>query len=176
VVISQPDNGKSASLTGMELDARHSFIDELPGLWGGLGAGGSLTLQHSSADSGRPDHFGRKTWLPRAPRIIYNLDAFYEKDGLKADLSYQYTGLQLIGLTGNNLDSYLQPIKTLDLSVSYPIRGVKFTVAAKNLLNDSQFYKTLGKGKEYLGLQDGGGNGSYVETGRFFSIQASYAW
>ena len=34
---------------------------------------------------------------------------------------------------------------------------------------DEQFYKTLGKSKQYLGTQDGGGNGSWVETGRFFT-------
>lgn len=175
IVTSQPQNGRGAELYGMELDARRS-LTELPGFWSGFGLGASVTLQHSSADSGRADHFGRRTSLPRAPEVIYNLDLFYDKDGLKADLAYQYAGLQLVGLTSNNLDEYLQPVKTLDFSISYPVLGVVLTAAAKNLLDDPLFYKTLGKSTQYLGTQDAGGNGSYVATGRFFTISAAYRW
>lgn len=175
VITSQPQNGRNADLYGLEIDARHNFR-VLPGALAGLGVGGSLTLQRSSADSGRDDHFGRKTWLPRAPETIYNVDVFYDKYGIKADLSYQYQGLQLVGLTSNNLDEYLQPLKTLDFSISTQVRGIIFTATAKNLLDNILFYKTLGKTTRYLGNQDGGGNGSYVETGRFFTVSASYSF
>ncbi len=96
--------------------------------------------------------------------------------GISADLAYHYEGLQLVGLTSNNLDEYLQPVKSLDFSVSYPIYGVTFTVAAQNLLDDVEFYKTLGPSTKYLGTQDAGGNGSYVQTGRFITVKASYRW
>ncbi|MBB6254169.1 TonB-dependent receptor [Nitrospirillum iridis] len=175
IVVSQYENGGNADLMGLELNARRK-LTELPGLWSGFGLGGSVTVQHSAADSKRADHYGRDTWLPRAPELMYNVDLFYEKDGLKADLSYQYTGLQLVGLTSNNLDTYLQPIKSLDFSVSYPFAGVTVTLAAKNLTDNVQFYKTLGKTTQYLGTQDGGGNGSYVETGRFVTLTASYTF
>ena len=99
---------------------------------------------------------------------------FYKKYGVIADLGYHYEGLQLVGLTSNNLDEYLQPVKTLDFSISYPIYGVSFTIAAKNLLDDVLFYKTEGKTTRYLGTQDAGGNGSYVETGRFITFTASH--
>lgn len=172
IVTNQPENGRDASLYGMEINARRSF-PELPGFLGGFGLGGSLTLQHSSADSGRADHFGRRTWLPRAPEVMANLDLFYNKDGVQMDLSYQYAGKQLVGLTGNNLDSYLQPVKSLDLSIGYRFGPVTLTAAAQNLTNNVLFYKTLGKDTRYLGTQDGGGNGSYVNTGRMFSLTAS---
>lgn len=172
VITTIPQNGKDAELYGVSVDGRH-FFRELPGLLGGFGLGGALTLQHSAADSGRADHFGRKTWLPRAPGRIYSVDLFYDAYGIKANLSYQYQGLQLIGLTSNNLDQYLQPSKTLDFSISYPVRRILFTVSAKNLTDNVLFYKTLGKTKQYLGTQDGGGNGSYVATGRFFNIAAT---
>lgn len=172
VAVTMPENGKDAMIYGLSIDARHYFRNA-PGLLSGFGVAGSLTLQHSSADSGRADHYGRRTWLPRAPQTIYNFDLLYDAHGLHADLSYQYQGLQLVGLTSNNLDEYLQPTKTLDFSVSYPVRGITFTVAAKNLTNEIMFYKTLGKTTQYLGTQDGGGNGSYVATGRFFTISAT---
>jgi TonB-dependent receptor len=175
VVTTMAENGKDADLLGTEVSVRRD-LDELPGVLGGLGLGGSVTAQRSSADSGRADHFGRRTPLPRAPNLIYNLDLYYKKYGATADLGYHYEGLQLVGLTSNNLDEYLQPVKTLDFSVSYPVYGVVFTVAAKNLLDDVLFYKTLGKTTQYLGTQDGGGNGSYVETGRFVTVSAAYKW
>jgi TonB-dependent receptor len=185
VLISMPENGASARLYGAELNVRHKLV-ELPGPLSGFGLGGSLTLQHSSANPNLAGHVGA-TWLPRAPRIIYNLDIFYEKYGVKSALSYQYVGEQLDGISGNyadknsgpipphlDLDEYLQPQKSLDFSISYPIHGILLGFSAKNLLNDIEFYKTLGKGTRYLGTQDGGGNGSWVETGRFFTLSASY--
>lgn len=175
IVTSIPQNGNGAAIYGMELDVRH-YLRSLPGVLGGFGVGGSLTLQHSSADSGRADHFGRKTALPRAPRTIYNLDLFYDKYGVKADLSYQYQGLQLLSLNSSNIDTYLQPVKTLDLSISYPVHRIVFTGAVKNLSNNILFYKTLGTSTRYLGTQDGGGNGSYVDTGRVFTLSASYSF
>ncbi len=175
VTISQPENGGSAKLMGVELNARQQ-LKFLPGPWSGLGVGVNATFQHSEADSKRADHFGRKTWLPRAPEQIFNIEAFYNYGSFSADLTYQYTGLQLVNLTSNNLDNYLQPTKFLNLSVGYVLNGVNFTLAAKNLTNEPVFWKTLGKSTRYLGTQDGGGNGSYVETGRVFSLTASYAW
>ncbi|TCM16570.1 TonB-dependent receptor [Novosphingobium sp. PhB165] len=172
VTTSIPENGKDADLYGIELNARH-YLRDLPGFLSGFGVGGTLTLQRSSADSGRTDHYGRKTWLPRAPETIYNLDLFYDAHGVHANLAYQYQGLQLLGLTSNNLDTYLQPSKTLDLSVGYTFGNVSISGSVQNLTNNVLFYKTLGKSKQYLGTQDGGGNGSYVATGRFFNLSAS---
>jgi len=174
IEISIPENGGNASLEGLEFDLRHKLVS-LPGPLGGFGVGGSLTLQHSSANPNLPGA-ATTTWLPRAPELIYNADLFYDKYGLRSDLSWQYTGVQLDGISSNNLNEYLQPQESLDWSISYPIEGVLIAFSAKNLLNDIEFYKTLGKGTEYLGTQDGGGNGSWVETGRFFTLSASYRW
>lgn len=174
ILVSSPENGKNASLYGLELDVRHKLVG-LPEWLDGFGVGGALTLQHSTANPNLPGHPGN-TWLPRAPELIYNVDLFYEKHGIRADLSFQYTGLQLDGIAGNSLDEYLQPQQSLDFSVSYPVHGVVLALTAKNLLDDVEFYKTLGKSTRYLGNQDGGGNGSWVETGRFFTLSASYRW
>jgi len=176
ILLSIPENGKSASLYGAELDVRHKLAGLLPaGPLDGFGVGGALTLQHSVANPNLAGHPGN-TSLPRAPQLIYNVDLFYQKYGVRSDLSWQYTGLQLDGISGYGLDEYLQPQKSLDFSISYPVYGVVLAFSAKNLLNDIEFYKTLGKGTQYLGTQDGGGNGSWVETGRFFTLSASYRW
>lgn len=174
ILLNIPENGKDATLEGFELDVRHKLVG-LPGPLDGFGVGGSLTVQHSDANPNLPGHPGN-TWLPRAPELIYNLDLFYQKYGVRSDLSWQYTGLQLDGIASTGLDEYLQAQQSLDFSISYPIEGVTIAFTAKNLLNDIEFYKTLGKSKQYLGTQDGGGNGSWVETGRFFTLSASYRW
>jgi hypothetical protein len=134
-----------------------------------------VTLQHSVANPNLAGH-PENTSLPRAPQLIYNVDLFYQKYGVRSDLSWQYTGLQLDGISGYGLDEYLQPQESLDWSISYPIRKVVLAFSAKNLLNNIEFYKTLGKTTQYLGTQDGGGNGSWVQTGRFFTLSASYRW
>jgi len=176
ILVSMPENGKSASLYGVEFDLRRKLADFLPaGPLDGLGVGGAVTLQHSVANPNLAGHPGN-TSLPRAPQLIYNVDLFYEKYGVRSDLSWQYTGLQLDGISGYGLDEYLQPQESLDWSISYPIHKVVLAFSAKNLLNNIEFYKTLGKTTQYLGTQDGGGNGSWVETGRFFTLSASYRW
>jgi TonB-dependent receptor len=167
------ENGKNAYLFGMEVDAQHKFA-QLPGFLNGFGVGGSLTLQRSLANSGVASV--GNTWLPRAPEIIYNLDLLYEKYGVRSDLSYHYTGLQLDAISSTSLNEFLQPQQSLDYSLAYPIHGVTIAFSAKNLLNDVEFYKTLGPTTKYLGTQDGGGNGSYVVTGRFFKLSATYRW
>jgi TonB-dependent receptor len=174
LLLSIPENGKSASLYGAELDVRHKLVG-LPGLLDGFGVGGAVTVQHSVANPNLAGHPGN-TSLPRAPQLIYNVDLFYQKYGVRSDLSFQYTGEQLDGISGYGLDEYLQPQKSLDWSISYPFHGVVLAFSAKNLLNNIEFYKTLGKGTQYLGTQDGGGNGSWVETGRFFTLSASFKW
>ncbi len=175
ITYSQWVNGGSGKLDGLEVDLQQRFVD-LPWPWNGLGVSANATFQRSSADSGLPSHLGRSTWLPRAPELIYNLEASYTTERVWADLSYQYTGLQLENLTSDDLDNFLQPTRFLNARIGAAIGGVRWSLAAKNLLNGPVFWKTLGPSTRYLGVQDGDGNGSYVITGRVFSITAVRNW
>ena len=123
----------------------------------------------------RADHNGRKTDLPRAPGVMYNLGLTYDQGPISADLTYQYVGRQLISLTSYNLDMYLQPVQQLNLNVSYRWDRFNLGFQASNLLDDPLFYKTFGKSKAYLGTQSGGGNGSYVKTGPMLRATVGYA-
>lgn len=171
----QPQNGADAWIYGLEVNARRK-LGELPGLLGDVTLGGNVSLQRSEADSGRADHFGRKTWLPRSPELMSNVNVGFDHGPVRANLIYQYVGLQLLSLTSNNLDAYLQPQKRLDASLSYEIGRLSFDLAVQNLTDQPAFYKTLGQDTTYLGVQDGGGNGSYVNTGRMFSFTTRYRW
>jgi TonB-dependent receptor len=175
LVYSQYVNGGTGYLNGLELNLQQRLI-YLVEPFDRFGVGGNVTFQHSEANSGLADHFGRLTWLPRAPELIYNLSFRYEDSQLKGELSYQYTGLQLENLTSNNLDNFLQPTRFLNLSLATTLRGVHWSFSAKNLTNGPVFWKTLGPSPRYLGTQDGGGNGSYVLTGRVFNVTATTTW
>jgi hypothetical protein len=116
------------------------------------------------------------TPLPHAPKLIYNLQLLYDLYGAHAALSYQYQGLQLYNLEGNLLNEYLQPTKTLNLTVGYEMAGWNVVFGARNLTNEYDFYKTLGESTKYLGTQDGGGNGAYIKTGRVYNLTLSYSF
>ncbi|KAB7767511.1 TonB-dependent receptor [Xanthomonas maliensis] len=174
VPVTMPQNGGTATVEGIEL-AASKRLQDLPGLWSNLGVAGNLTLQHSQADSKRPDQSG-KTWLPRAPERIYNLDLFYDDSRLRADLNYNYTGLQLLGLTSDHLNYYLQPVKSLSFNATYHLpHHIDVGVSAKNLLNAATFYETQGKSRRYMAY-DPGADGAYVETGRVYQITLSYTY
>jgi TonB-dependent receptor len=168
-------NGGAGELNGLEIDLQQRFVD-LPWPWNGLGLSANATFQRSDADSGLPSHLGRRTWLPRAPELIYNLEASYTTERVWADLSYQYTGLQLENLTSDGLDNFLQPTRFLNARIGAAFGGVRWSLAGKNLLNGPVFWKTLGPSTRYLGVQDGDGNGSYVITGRVFSLTVVKSW
>ncbi|MGV1107074.1 TonB-dependent receptor [Xanthomonas translucens] len=174
VPVTMPQNGGSAKLYGLEL-AASKRLQDLPGIWSNVGVTANLTLQHSEADSKRADQPDR-TWLPRAPQRIYNLDLFYDDSKLRADLSYNYTGLQLLGLTSDRLNYYLQPVKSLDFNATYHLpHGIDVGVSAKNLLNAATFYETQGKSTRYMAY-DPGADGAYVETGRVYMLTLGYTY
>jgi TonB-dependent receptor len=175
VTYAQYVNGGSGYLNGLEVNLQQRLIG-MPEPLDRLTLGANATFQHSEADSGLADHFGRMTWLPRAPELIYNLGLGYEGRLFKADLTYQYTGLQLENLTSNDLDNFLQPTRFLDLKLSTMFRGVRWSISGKNLTDGPVFWKTLGPSTRYLGTQDAGGNGSYVLSGRVFNVTATKTW
>lgn len=172
VTYTMPQNGNDADLYGIEFHARKQFF-ELGRFFGGFGVEGSATLQDSKSTSGFAGH--GTTVLPRAPNVIYNTELFYERPAFSARLAWQYVGRQLLSLN-NQLDTYLQPNRQLNFNATYRLGRWSVSGQVQNILDQASFYKTMGKTTRYLGTQDGGGNGSYVETGRFFKLTTSFQW
>lgn len=160
-----PQNGRGATLEGIELSAQQTLYF-LPGWLNGFGVTGNLTLQHSNATSniaGHPD-----TALPRAPEMMYNLGVYYNRGPMRFDLNYNYVGTQLLSVNAKTPDFYLQPTQRLDMSMKYKIGwGLTGSLAMQNLLNTPAFWETMGKGKSYLAY-DGSANGAFVQTGRMY--------
>ncbi|WP_340677704.1 TonB-dependent receptor [Paraglaciecola sp.] len=172
VTYEMPQNGKGATLQGVEGHTRYQFPMH-GGFFDGFGLDTTATLQHSTAESSQSDRTS-DTALPRSPKLMYNLQLFYQGDEVSAGLTWQYIGRQLLSLTNDKLDKYLQAHTQLDFNVTYKLEDWSITAQVQNLLDNEAFYKTLGKDKRYIGTQDGGGNGSFVETGRTLKVFASY--
>ena len=169
-LFSMPENGKGATLAGLELNTEQR-LSFLPGLFSGFGFNGNVTLQQSSAQSGITGH--PATDLPRAPELIYNIGIFYAKHNFRADLNYNYIGEQLLSLNSSGPDFYLQPTTRLDLTMQYRFpRGLVASIAMQNLLDGPAYWETEGKGRSFLAY-DSNANGSYVQTGRVFLAGAS---
>ena len=131
---------ESAYARGIEL-AYHQKFTMLPGLLGGLGIEGNLTLvksrfkEYSAAVSGTGlDEYGK---LPGTSSLTWNLAAFYERDGVAVRLSSEYVGPSLFALNGDrSLDTVQSSRLTMDLTSSYELRkGITVYLSVKNLLD-----------------------------------------
>lgn len=170
VMVNEPANGARGFIDGISLNAQQR-LNVLTGLASGFGYSANVTFQHSKSTLGGA--------LPQSPDWMYNVQLTYDRNRIHGALTYQYTGLQLVNFgNGNdgNQSQYLQPTKFLNLSIGYRLGKVDIVLQGKNILNNPTFWKTVGKSTQYLGVQDGGGNGSYIKFGPTYSLTATYSF
>ncbi|MGN5373381.1 TonB-dependent receptor [Sphingomonas hankookensis] len=157
---------------GVEVFGRYTLAG-LPGLLSGLGLQGNATLQRAQARvlvSGEM----RDQRMPQAPRVMYNAALFYQHGGLYGELNYNYTGDRLYDLRSSRPDTYIQPVTKANLIVNYTLND-HMTVGAsvENLFDEHILWATTGDRKAYLSNDRKGG---YVETGRIYMMNLSYAF
>ncbi|MBU3077911.1 TonB-dependent receptor [Sphingomonas quercus] len=166
IEISQPQNGKTATVYGIELN----LIKSLQGLqspFDGFGVEGNVTVQHSEADTGQPYRNGKKIRLINTPHLLYNASLTYQKYGIEAKLSYNYRGKYIESLRDNAVDKWVRPNRSLDFHSRYNFTkhfAMDFDVA--NILNAYKYYTTKGDNPSY--------QKDYMEPGRTFVMRASY--
>jgi len=165
--ISQPQNGRTAHLYGLEFDV----IKSLQGLappFDGFGLEANVTAQHSRANSGNPD-YPNAIPLVDAPSLLYNLAITYQKYGFDAKLSYSWRGKYIEQLRDNGIAKWVQPNKSLDLHIRYNANDhFSIDFEASNLMNDWKYYTTRGPDPSY--------QKDYMEPGRNFMWRASYVF
>ncbi len=131
------DNVPSAFARGLEA-AYHQQFSALPGLLGGLGVEGNVTLVDSQVEL----RTGEKHRLPATSRFTANIAGFYEAHGLELRLSGEYVSHSLFGIGDAPGHDVIQDNRfTLDLTSSYRISdrwAVYFS--AKNLTNQALRY------------------------------------
>ncbi|MGU7774302.1 TonB-dependent receptor [Burkholderia sp. MR1-5-21] len=133
------DNVSSARARGVTVNYEQHF-SQLPGVFGGLGAGLNWTWVNSHLDI-RP---GEDHMLPSAPRNTFNASVFYERGPLNMRLAASYVGASLWSVGGSAAtDVYTDARFSLDFGGSYQIaKNVGLYVNVKNILNTPlKFYE-----------------------------------
>ncbi len=173
--ITQPENGGSGHVDGIELTGRQKFTG-MPAPFDGFGLAGNLTLEQSGVHTGVPG-LSPTERLQDQPNTAANVQLFFEKGPISAQLSYRYTGSYVsgygvIGDGGANtsqLDSWVRDNSRVDLHIGYKLPvGVRLDFSVANLLNSVGFYSTIGKNSVALPLIE--------NYGRTFDLVARYSF
>ncbi len=165
IEITQPQNGKTAEVYGVELGLIKRF-DGLSAPFDGFGFEGNLTVQHSAADSGQPYRNGAKMRFVNTPHLLYNAAITYQKYGIETKVSYNYRGKYLESLRDNAVDKWVQHNRSVDFHSRITLsRMVAIDFDVANLLNDWRYYTTKGDNPSY--------QKDYMEPGRTFLLRTS---
>jgi TonB-dependent receptor len=168
IEITQPKNGETARITGVELNLIKSF-EGLGAPFDGFGVEANLTRQVSKAETGLDYRKGRSISFIQAPDLIYNASLTYQKYGIEAKLSYQYQGAYIEDLRDNAIDKWVQPNKSLDFHSRYTFRpGMTMDFDVQNILDGHRYYTTKGESPSYMK--------DYMEPGRNFVIRFAYSY
>ena len=168
ITISQPKNGETAKITGVELNLIKSF-EGMAAPFDGFGVEANLTRQVSEAETGLDYRKGRSISFIQAPDLIYNASLTYQKYGFEARLSYQYQGAYIEDLRDNAVDKWVQPNKSLDFHSRYNFRpGLTMDFDVQNILDGHRYYTTKGESPSY--------QKDYMEPGRNFLVRLAYSY
>ena len=168
ITISQPKNGETARITGVELNLIKSF-EGMGAPFDGFGVEANLTRQVSEAETGLDYRKGRSISFIQAPDLIYNASLTYQKYGFEARLSYQYQGAYIEDLRDNAVDKWVQPNKSLDFHSRYTFRpGLTMDFDVQNILDGHRYYTTKGESPSY--------QKDYMEPGRNFLVRLAYSY
>ncbi len=169
MVVSQPNNGKSAQVYGIELSARQ-VLHWLPAPFDGLGIGANATFQKSKAVTGVDWHpEGFTLPLMETPERIFNLEVFYEKNGWEAYVAYSYQSEFLEGIQDFGNDPYEQDYAFVDLTLRRRI-GTQGMVSleVQNLFDNHTYWYTFGSSE--------GSSRAYIKNGRSIGLGVNWTF
>ncbi|HEY0061309.1 MAG TPA: TonB-dependent receptor [Telluria sp.] len=129
----RPRNVAKGTLEGVELGYQQ-FYDKLPGLLGGLGLQANVTYMKGDLTeaNGTPQPFVGMS------KLSYNLTGLYERGPWSGRLAYSWRDkfVDTFNYRALGFDLIVDPIKTLDGSVSYKISdNMSATLDVENLLD-----------------------------------------
>lgn len=131
--IRRPQNGDDGRIRGVEVGAQ-GFFDFLPAPFDGLGA--QLNYTYVISDSPGPIA-GQSVPLVGLSENAVNAVAFYEKDGFRARIAYNWRDDYVETTSGpgsGSLPVYVKPIGFLDASIGYSFsENVDLTIDASNI-------------------------------------------
>ncbi len=169
--ITQPTNGGSGHVYGIELAVRQKF-QNMPAPLDGFGIGGNMTWEQSAVHLGAAglDPVER---MQNQPNWMGNLQFFYEKDGINAALSYRYIGSYVtqygVLASTSAFDEWVRPSQQVNLDAGYTFPfGLKTNFSVQNLTNERSFYATVGRTSTAIA--------DIVDSGRTFFLTTTYTY
>ncbi|MFS2026435.1 TonB-dependent receptor [Massilia sp. CT11-137] len=132
-LMDRPYNTDTAKLYGFE-GAYQQFFSFLPGWLSGLGMQANFTYMNGGMTE--PD--GTRNTFPGMSKRAYNLVGLYERGPWSARVAYNWRDkfVDTYNYRGLGLDLVVDPIKTLDASISYKITdNLTATLDGSNLLD-----------------------------------------
>ncbi|UIJ46291.1 TonB-dependent receptor [Sphingomonas cannabina] len=162
-------NSNPGHIQGVEISVQKD-LNFLPAPFDGFGIYANAAFISSDIEinvPGRPDN--HVPFFNQADRI-YNLQAYYERDGFSARVAYSYQGDATSSSFGANPDNdnYRAPRESVDAQVSYTFNnGLKFSLTGANL-NDQASVSYRNHDRFFVS--------SYERFGREFRFSVSKSW
>ncbi|PSJ38765.1 TonB-dependent receptor [Allosphingosinicella deserti] len=138
ISVTQPQNGESADIVGLEAAYQQQFTF-LPGLLSGLGVNLNLTLIDSTLRiPAAGEGTGRTTGFPEQSDLLWGAQLFYQKGPVEASLAYHHTGRALIAADADPLvDQYNDDLRRLDAKASFAVTDrITLFVEGQNLTDE----------------------------------------
>lgn len=160
------DNGKGATITGLELSHQQNYT-ALPGLLSGLGTLVNYTYSDSDTNFEDADGNNRDLAMPGLSKNTLNAILFYEYENFSSRIAYNYRDKFITFADGlGGLPIYRDAMSKLDVSFTYKVPKTKLSITldATNL-TDEETHDYAGSKERLV---------AYQTTGRHFGISFRY--
>ncbi|WAC48006.1 TonB-dependent receptor [Asticcacaulis sp. SL142] len=169
VVISMPNNGKKATVQGIEISARQIF-DWLPSPLDGFGIGFNGTFQTSEAVTGLSWHpEGYTLPLMETPERVYNLELFYEKYGWEGYIAANHQSEMLSGIQDFGNNPYEQDYTFVDMKIRKDLtKKAKVSLNVQNMFDEHTYWISYGPTEA--------SSRAFIKNGRTISLSFNYVY
>ncbi len=181
--ITLPANGNGGNLKGLEFSGALDF-GQLYEPLEGFGVQGSLSLTWSSLNPTDKNDPGQAVRIPGLSKTVYNLTAYYERDGFQARISQRYRSAfkgEVVQLYANRGFTEILSDKQVDAQIGYTIQEGQFEnlgfLFQVNNLTDSPYRTRVGLDSGGTKTSDGSSlPETYEKYGREFLFGVSYRY
>lgn len=135
------DNAPDADLYGLEVEGRKNITERLQ-----LVANASYIFSETDMGGGASNRVANteRPMVGQSPFVV-NVSSFYTMPDWNTNVSLSYNTfgerIVTVGKKGQQHDEYEQPFHDLGARIEYPLRRVKLSLEANNLLNDVREFK-----------------------------------
>ena len=158
------NNDKGGYIRGIELAGTKTF-DNLPGIFGGLGATASYSYTESETEVGGGSFYGQNLPLPGLSKNVWSTTLFWDIDNFSAHVNMRYRDEFILNLPipGSATPVYSLDYTTVDAQASYAFEnGISVVLSGNNLTDEANVieygisgapgeYKSFGR-QYYLGI------------------------